>query len=326
MASDKKIQDDEFGLGRCGKSMDVNGFQTTGQAFSRADKMDKGMMLDSSATCSSRASWPKFSIITVTLNSAATLEETIHSVIAQGYPQVEYVIVDGCSTDGTVDIIRKYEPFLARWVSEPDGGITDAFNKGLRMTTGEIVGIVSADDYLLPGALEQVAKVYLDHPEADVIYGNAVFIEPYNQRQFVVKPDADLRTIWRRQPLKHAATFVARQTYERFGLFDPAYRLAMDYELILRFYVQGARFVYLDTPLVAFRYGGANWTHLHDTIREARDISVRHGYSPLKAYPIYWGKLIKAWLRGLVVRANLVGLLNLRRHFSHRFSEYRSGQ
>ena len=210
---------------------------------------------------------PRISIITATLNSGGYLEEAIRSVLAQDY-RIEYIVVDGGSTDSTLDIIRKYESHIARWISEPDYGISDAFNKGIRMAAGDIISVVSADDYLLPGAVNCVVSALRAHPDADVIYGNSVYVEPFNNRQFIVRPDVGLKTIWRRQPLKHAATFVTRNAYERFGLFDTRYRLAMDYELILRFYVRGAHFVYVDQPLAAFRFGGASMRVPLDTIRE----------------------------------------------------------
>lgn len=264
----------------------------------------------------------KISIITVVRNAKDTLEQTIQSFISQNYQRIEYIVVDGGSTDGTLDIIRKYESHISRWVSEPDKGISDAFNKGIHMASGDIIGIVSADDYLPPRALAYVAKTYSENPSADVIYGNAIFVEPYNQYQFVIRPDVGLNTIWRRQPLKHAATFVSRKAYERYGLFDLQYRLAMDYELVLRFYVGGAKFVYVDEPLAAFSTGGISAQRPVKTVREVRDIQLRYGSSPLKAYPIYWGKCLRLLARQQIIRGGGVPLINLYRRFSSRFTAH----
>ncbi len=262
----------------------------------------------------------KISIITVVKNAEKTLEQTISSVITQKYGNIEYIIVDGGSTDGTLDIIRKYEDKISRWISEPDQGISDAFNKGIRLASGDIIGIVSADDYLPPGALAKVAQTYKENPTADVIYGNAIFVEPYNQVQHIIRPDVGLRTIWRRQPLKHAATFVTRKAYERFGTFDLSYKLSMDYELILRFYTQGAKFVYTDAALAAFRTGGVSTRLYGRTIKEVRDISIRYGYSLVKANMIYWQKIVKLKVRYSIINLGGVFILNIYRRYSRRFS------
>jgi len=106
------------------------------------------------------SSWPRISVVTPSFNQGRYIEETIRSVLLQGYPDLEYIVVDGGSTDGSLDIIRKYEPWLARWISEPDHGQSDAINKGVRMATGEIVNWINSDDCLHSGALKVVAQTY----------------------------------------------------------------------------------------------------------------------------------------------------------------------
>lgn len=256
------------------------------------------------------------------MNGVNSIERTIESVVSQEGAEFEYIIIDGNSVDGTISIIKKYSDEIDYWVSETDNGIADAFNKGIRAASGDFIGIISADDYLLPGSLECVTKIGLKNPEVDIIYGNAVFVEPYNHRQFVIRPDIDLKTIWRRQPLKHAATFVSRKAYEHFGMFDLQYRLAMDYELVLRFYVGGARFVYVDQPLAAFSTGGISAQRPVKTVREVRDIQLRYGSSSLKAYPIYWGKCLRLLARQQIIRGGGVPLINLYRRFSSRFTAH----
>ena len=267
---------------------------------------------------------PKISMITAVLNGKDHIEETIKSVISQSYPNIEYIIIDGGSTDGTLDIINQYAAYLDKWVSEPDEGISDAFNKGIKMTSGEIIGIISADDYLLPGTLERVTSIYENDRELDVIYGDAVFIEPFNQLRFIVKPDTNLNDLWKRQALKHVATFIAKKTYNNFGLFDLQYKYAMDHELILRFYLRGAEFYYVNEPLAAFRTGGLAISNPYKASRETRDITLRYGYSPLKAYPNYWYKVIRQILRKAFYRSGFAAILNIYRKKSHRFSIYES--
>ena len=119
---------------------------------------------------------PRITVITITYNSAATLEETIRSVTMQDYPALEYVIIDGGSTDGTLDIVQKYKDQIQVVVSEPDKGISDAFNKGVTRATGEIIGIINSDDILLPGALQKLAEAY--DPRVDVYSGLILFSTP----------------------------------------------------------------------------------------------------------------------------------------------------
>jgi len=266
----------------------------------------------------------KFSIITATLNSENTIKNTLESVISQDFPELEYIVVDGNSTDGTLDIIREYETIVSHLISEPDCGIGDAFNKGIRLAHGEFIGIVSGDDYLLPGALKEVERAAHQNPDTDVIYGNAVVIDGQNQHQFIVRPDPDFSHIWQRQPLKHAATFVRRSAYQRYGLFDLGYRCAMDYELILRFYLRGARFVYVDYPLAAFRSGGTSNRNMLKTFQEVRDISICYGRNPILAYLTYFTKLRLYILKRLFYQPAFMNLINLYRYRSNRFTEYNS--
>ena len=108
----------------------------------------------------------KISIITITYNSERTVEETLKSVISQAYPNLEYIIVDGASKDKTLDVVAKYKDSIARIISEPDKGIADAFNKGIRMATGDLIGIINSDDLLLPGALRKMAESYDGDPDS----------------------------------------------------------------------------------------------------------------------------------------------------------------
>ena len=119
----------------------------------------------------------KVSIVTVSYNCEATIEQTIQSVLSQDYDNVEYIIIDGGSTDGTIEIIRRYESNIAYWNSEPDRGISDAFNKGINCCTGEIVGILNADDLYLPGTVSTVVQAFQDNPEAGVVFGDQTFID-----------------------------------------------------------------------------------------------------------------------------------------------------
>ena len=197
---------------------------------------------------------PKISVITITFNSAATLEETILSVTSQDYPDLEYVIIDGGSTDGTLDIIRKYQDKIQIVVSEPDRGISDAFNKGIAQATGEIVGIINSDDILLPAALQKVADLY--DPKVDVYSGHILFWDVDTDETFPSYPDVAFDTLRLQYNVAHPARFIRKDAYERYGLYREDLRYMMDIELLCRFYKQGASFLLVDSTLAKFRIGG----------------------------------------------------------------------
>lgn len=206
------------------------------------------------------------------------------SVLSQQGGELEYLLIDGGSSDGTVELIRNAAAADARirWISEPDKGIADAFNKGLAMATGEWIGILNSDDLYAPGALQAVAEVILAHPDADVIHGDMLRLDEQGRGMFVLNP-ADIGTIWRQMPLNHPATFVSRAAYRRIGGFDPSLRIAMDYDLVLRLFRSGARFVYLERVLAQMRYGGASDDRLWAGLQEIRRVSVRAGYPQWRA-------------------------------------------
>jgi glycosyltransferase involved in cell wall biosynthesis len=197
---------------------------------------------------------PKISIVTITYNSAATLEETIRSVVMQDYPSLEYVIIDGGSTDGTLDIVRKYQDRIQTVISEPDKGISDAFNKGIAHATGEIVGIINSDDILLPDALQEVARHY--DPQVDVYSGLILFWNEDTDETFPSYPDVTFDTLKLQYNVAHPARFIRKDAYQRYGLYRVDLRYMMDIELLCRFYKQGAKFLLVDKPLAKFRLGG----------------------------------------------------------------------
>ncbi len=244
---------------------------------------------------------PRLSIITPTFNAARYLEQTMESVAAQEYPSLEYIVVDGGSSDATLDMVRARPELVTTWISEPDKGISDAFNKGISMATGEIVGIINADDYYHPGALAAVARAAGEHPEADVFYGDAIYERFDGSGIFRFRPDPDVgRHIKRRMPICHPATFVRLAAYQRYGVFDTHYRLAMDYELVFRMYRAGARFQYVDQVLSHFRYGQPGRT---DGLREVKNIAIANGVPPFVAWIRYGEALIKERVRLLLARS-----------------------
>ncbi len=234
---------------------------------------------------------PRISVITVTFNSAATLEETILSVVDQHYPSLEYVIIDGGSTDGTLDIIQQYKDRIQTVVSEPDKGISDAFNKGISRATGEIVGIINSDDILLPGALEKIAAAY--DPQVDVYSGLILFWNEATAETFPSYPDVTFDTLKLQYNVAHPARFIRRDAYQRYGLYREDLRYMMDIELLCRFYKQGARFLLVEEPLAKFRLGGTTNDSIYKKKEDYRQFVRSYGGSSFDFHRIWLQAIVK---------------------------------
>ncbi len=219
---------------------------------------------------------PKISVITVCYNAARTIERTIHSVIEQGYPNLEYVLVDGGSTDNTIEIISKYKDKINSFISEPDNGIYDAMNKGLFMATGEWVVFLNADDVFLDGALHHVAEAILQNPEA--IIGEAYTTENLAGKMRIrrLTPVVTAQTVYYGQPFCHQALFLRRSVYQKLGGFDTSYRIVADYDYTLRLFEYKFRYHILEQPLVLFTTEGLSSTNQLLSITEAARCLLRH--------------------------------------------------
>lgn len=244
----------------------------------------------------------KFSIVTVTYNSEKTLRETIESVRQQGYRDYEYIIVDGGSTDRTLEIIKESEDTVTRWISEPDRGISDAFNKGIRMATGEIIGIINSDDLLAPDALQIIADNI--EQDTDVVYGNAISFGK-DIDDYVEKPSG-LQGLYHSMTIIHPATFVTKRAYEQYGVFEVELKCCMDRELLLRMYTKGAKFQYINHVLAKVRQGGINQKlYLKTTVSEGEAISIRYGMNKFKAKRVSAYKRIRYITRNAVMKTAL---------------------
>lgn len=208
----------------------------------------------------------KLSLITVTYNSDKTLAYTIESVLSQSYSNVEYIIVDGASTDQTVDVIKKYEPRFngtMKWVSEPDKGLYDAMNKGIRMATGDVVGILNSDDFFTTNdILQQVADAFEANKEIDAVYGDVHFVNPDNLEKCVRYYSSK---VFRRSLMKiglmpaHPSFYLKKERFEQFGYYKTDYKIAADFEFLLRVIYKGRILTkYMSIDMVAMRTGGAS--------------------------------------------------------------------
>ena len=209
----------------------------------------------------------KISIITITYNSAKTLPRALESVRSQTYGDIEHIIVDGASTDDTVEIIKNYSKGPSdkvpstkevRWVSEPDGGIYDALNKGIRMATGDVIGFLHSDDVLYsPDSIGQIAAAF-ESTKADVVYGDLQYCNgdkvTRRWRSNAFKPSS-LKFGW--MP-PHPTLYVRREVYEQVGEYDSWFRISADYDMILRIFTAGYKTHYIPQVLVSMETGGAS--------------------------------------------------------------------
>ncbi len=219
----------------------------------------------------------KISIVTITYNSEKTLEATIKSVVRQNYPMLEYIIIDGGSKDGTLEIVNRYKEHISYVVSEPDNGISDAFNKGIKAATGDVIGIINSDDMLYDNALFAINEAFEADSELDVVHGNVVRFNDGESRGRVAKPQTDMSLMKYQFPIYHPTTFVAKKAYEKHGIFSVEYKNAMDYELLSKMYYNGAKFGYSDNLISCFRLGGISQTAKKRTLIEHEKIALRNG-------------------------------------------------
>jgi glycosyltransferase involved in cell wall biosynthesis len=197
-------------------------------------------------------SFNKISIITICLNSSSTIRGTIESVIAELTNDDEYIIVDGGSTDGTLDIIKEYSSSIKKIISEPDNGIADAFNKGILLSTGGLIGIINSDDQLMSGTLASLRNITVELSSEIAFYGQT-FIRQNNEiRKMKIRRMPDCYSI----SFSHCALFVPYSCYEKYGLFNSKYKIAMDVEFILRLKSSGVKFKYISDVKCLKSLGG----------------------------------------------------------------------
>jgi glycosyltransferase involved in cell wall biosynthesis len=216
----------------------------------------------------------KISLITVSYNSASTIHDTIDSVLNQTYHNIEYIIVDGDSRDETVSIIKEYEPrFNGRmhWISEKDNGLYDAMNKAIRMATGEVVGIINSDDfYNRNDVIERVVTFFVENKDTQIVFGDVRFVNPDDLnktiRYYSSKNFSPKRFRYGFMPA-HPTFFTYKQNFEKFGYYQTNYRIAADYELLIRFlHKNKLTYKYLPIDFLKMRTGGISTASLKSNI------------------------------------------------------------
>ncbi|MEM8899088.1 MAG: glycosyltransferase family 2 protein [Bacteroidota bacterium] len=248
----------------------------------------------------------KISLVTVCFEAEAFLEDCIQSVLKQDYPNIEYIIIDGGSSDGTLKIIKKYENRISKWISEADEGLYDAMNKGINMASGEVVGFLHADDlYEHISVISHVMGAFQDE-KIGTVYGDLVYVEADNTDQITrYYPAQDFHINKFRKGLMppHPTFFVRKSLYEEFGGFDMSYRICADFDLMVRIlYREKVASAYLPEVLVRMRNGGISTSSIKSTLtinQEMLKACKKYGLNTnlLLIYSKYFTKVSQLFIR-----------------------------
>ncbi len=216
----------------------------------------------------------KVTLITATYNSEKYLEHSIKSVISQDYPNIEHIVVDGKSSDGTLSIIKKYESHFSKWISETDRGMYDAINKGMNMATGDVIGVIHSDDVLAsPDVISCIAKTFIEQ-KVDSVYGDLEYVDPENMNK--------IHRIWKGKPYKrslfrsgwmpaHPTFYIKRELVEKYGGYESHYYSAADYEFMARYlYKHHLSSYYIPKLIIKMRRGGQSNSSLKTRLRANR--------------------------------------------------------
>lgn len=216
---------------------------------------------------------PLVSVITVVYNGAQHIEQTIEAVARQTYPHVEHIVIDGASTDGTVDVLRRHEGSIGYWASEPDGGIYDAMNKGIALVTDpeSYILFANADDHLYSN--EAIERAMSASSGEDLVYGRMVLSD--DKVSAVIGRRVELENL-ARETLCHPATFVKRRVFDEVGMFDRSYRIAADYDHVVRCFAAPVRTRFVDVIVSRMRMGGLSEDQFMTSCRERKAVIRKH--------------------------------------------------
>jgi len=257
--------------------------------------------------------WPRLSIVTPSFNQGAFIEETLRSVLLQGYPNLEYFVIDGGSTDQTIEIIRAYSPWLTAWVSERDNGQAAAINKGFRLSSGDLMAWVNSDDSYAANTLGLIGRFFGDNPAARIVSGFRRNVSASNDGGVRVYPEPDAYSLSRCCYVAQEATFWTRTVWDTVGGLDESFRFALDYDFWQRILRAGFRFDLL--PMYAGRFRlhpeskGSRWA-------DVRAEELRRIYSTYlgttKSELELWAEISARWWRRVRLLHRLAhrGILN----------------
>jgi len=255
---------------------------------------------------------PLVSVITIVRNGAKTLEKTIQSVLKQTYENIEYIIIDGDSTDNTLDIVRKYEGQIAYWQSEPDKGISDAFNKGISVSTGELVGIINSDDWYSENAIQAVVSEYLTTRNC-ILHGKLQYWEPGMKPIYIFSADDNMLKYC--MTVNHPTVFVPKKVYEEIGLFQANLRIAMDYEILRRAKIMEKKFEFVDCVVANMQIGGISERKWLEGHREMTQIRIEQGMNFFKSYFIFVLLVTSSVTRRFLEKIGMVAIVGAYRKY-----------
>lgn len=243
----------------------------------------------------------KISIVTICYNSDNTISQTFDSILKQDYKDIEYVVVDGKSTDRTLEIIKIYEKkfkdkkIFFKYISEKDYGIYNAMNKGITLTTGDIVGIINSDDWYEENILDKIAKEFENDSNIGVLYGKSNIVNEKGEIKYIFSPGR-LKNIIKTMTISHPTVFVRRKIYQKFQ-FNENNKIASDYEFLLDNYLDKIKFKEMDKIIANFRIGGESSVQELLGYKEVLEIQKRKGIKGIQKYINYYKKIIVAKLR-----------------------------
>lgn len=238
----------------------------------------------------------KISIITVVYNNNLTIKDAINSVLSQTYKNIEYIIIDGASSDGTVEIIKSYGDKITKFISEPDSGLYDAMNKGIELATGDVIGILNSDDFYIDElVIEKVVKVF-EEKRVDSLYADLLYVKPDNLLKTVRYYDSSQfnpsKFAYGWMPA-HPTFFVKKEIYKKYGVFRKDLKIAADFDLLTRFlYTHKISYFYMKEVLVKMRVGGVStsfssiWINNIEALRVCRENGIKTNiFKILSKYP-----------------------------------------
>ena len=242
------------------------------------------------------------SIITVSYNSVETINDTINSVLSQTYKNIEYIIIDGSSVDGTIELVQSFGKRISKFISQPDDGIYEAINKGINIASGDIIGILNSDDFFCDNlVIEKIVNSFLK-TDIDAVIGDVQFVDPektskivryYSSRHFNPR-----KFKYGFMPA-HPSFYVKKELFERFGFYKTDYKIAADYELLIRFlYINKIRYKYIEMPFVSMRTGGVSNKSFYSNIilnkeivRACKENGINTNY--ILVYSKYFSKMFE---------------------------------
>lgn len=253
--------------------------------------------------------WPKISIITACYNSVNTIEQTIKSVIKQTYNNIEYIVIDGSSDDGTIDILNKYRDFIDIIKSEPDKGLYDAFNKGIMASSGEVIFFLNSDDFFYDEqVVYDIAAIYSSKQNINMVYGNVLIMDEKVGYEYIKGKSTCLSDLSEGQMIPHQGVFVKRDLFEKLGLFSMNYRICSDFDFIIKCFKNDfINIQYTDRIIAVFREGGISSKPENQILKKMEYSYIIHRHFGILNLedeflkPSVYG-LYKSWLESLLLQ------------------------